>query len=243
MDHLIGYIKGTIGKPSMILRKPIKLRCVSFVDASYGNSAEGRRSVSGEMHTVGGMISAFSSRSQRTVSLSSTESEYIAAASAVQEVMFQQSLLSEMAENVYPGVVFEDNAGAIFLSKNKQVGQRTKHIGVRYHFLRDFMDKKKETCGNGIMMKVDGKENYADLMTKNVDGGTFEYLGNDIDDGLKRFREDEYELKVNQQLGGMSRCESLEVIDDVSMLDNWIRHVKKKRKLNDVCENSDVVKS
>ena len=41
----------------------------------------------------------------------------------------------------------------------------------------------------------------------------------------------------------MSRCESLEVIDDVSMLDNWIRHVKKKRKLNDVSENSDVVKS
>ena len=243
MDHLIGYIKGTIGKPSMILRKPIELRCVSFVDASYGNSAEGRRSVSGEMHTVGGMISAFSSRSQRTVSLSSTESEYIAAGSAVQEMMFQQSLLSEMAENVYPGVVFEDNAGAIFLSKNKQVGQRTKHIDIRYHFLRDFMDKKKETCGNGIMMKVDGKENYADLMTKNVDGRTFEYLGNDIDDGLKRFREDEYELKVNQQLGGMSRCESLEVIDDVSMLDNWIRHVKKKRKLNDVCEINDVVKN
>ena len=44
-------------------------------------------------------------------------------------------------------------------------------------------------------------------------------------------------------LHGLSRCESLEVIDDVSMLDNWIRHVKKKRKLNDGCEISDVVKN
>ena len=243
MDHLIGYIKGTIGEPSMILRKPLELRCVSFVDASYGNTSEGRRSVSGEMHTVGGMISAFSSRSQRTVSLSSTESEYIAAGSAAQEMIFQQMLLSEIAENNYPGVIFEDNAGAIFLSKNKQVGQRTKHIDVRYHFLREFTDKKNESCGRGIMMKVDSKENYADLMTKNVDGATFEYLGRDIDSGLKRFREEEYDLKVNQQLGGMSRTESLEVVDDVPSLDKWIRHVT-KRKLNEkdasMCENNDV---
>ena len=78
------------------------------------------------------MITAFSSRTQKTVSLSSAESEYIAASSAAQEVMFQQMLLSEICENVIPGVIYEDNEGAIFLSKNKQVSQRTKHIDVRY---------------------------------------------------------------------------------------------------------------
>ena len=89
IGHLVGYIKGTVGKPSMILRKPKELRTVSFVDASYGNGCEGRRSVSGELHTMGGMITGFSSRTQKTISMSSAESEYVAASSAAQEVLFQ----------------------------------------------------------------------------------------------------------------------------------------------------------
>ena len=59
MDHLVGYLKGTLESLSMILRRPKELRCASFVDASYGNSIEGRRSISGELHTLGGMITSF----------------------------------------------------------------------------------------------------------------------------------------------------------------------------------------
>ena len=51
----------------MILRKPKELRCVAFVDALYGNRYKGRRSVSGEIHTLGGMTTAFSSRTQKTI--------------------------------------------------------------------------------------------------------------------------------------------------------------------------------
>ena len=141
MEHLVGYIKSTIGKPSMIMRKPKELRCVSFVDASYANSADSRKSVSGELHILGGMITSFSSRGQRTISMSSAESEYIPASSAAQEIMFQQMLLNEVAHSVLPAAMFEDNSGAIFLSKNKQVSQRTKHIDLRYHFLRDFLGR------------------------------------------------------------------------------------------------------
>ena len=83
MEHLVGYIRGTIGEPAMILHKPKEMRAVSFVDASNANGVE-RRSVSGELNTVGGMISAFSSRTQKTTSMSSAESEYVAACSAAQ---------------------------------------------------------------------------------------------------------------------------------------------------------------
>ena len=100
---------------------------VSFIDASYGNGCEGRRSVSDELHTgtVGGMITAFSSRTQETISMSSAESEYIAASSAAQEITFQQMLLGEIAYTMLSGVMYEDNEGTRYLSKNKQVSQRT----------------------------------------------------------------------------------------------------------------------
>lgn len=225
--HLVGYMKGTLGKPAMILKKPKELRCVSYVDASYGNSSEGRRSVSGEIHTLGGTITSFCSRTQKTISMSSAESEYIAASGAAQEMLFQQMLLSEISETVLPGVIYEDNQGAIFMSRNKQVSQRTKHIDLRYHFLRDFTNDGREGCARGKLIKVNGKENYSDIMTKNVDGNTFEYLGEDLDKGIKRMR-DKYESKIGQQLGGMSSVSKYEVGDDALTLDHWIRHVRKK---------------
>ena len=141
--------------------------------------------------------------------------------------MFQQMLLGEVAYTMLPGIMYEDNEGAIYLSKNKQVSQRTKHIDLRYHFLRDFVDKKNESCGHGMMMKVDTKENFADLMTKNVDGATLEYLGDDLDKGLERFRGNVYE-ELTQQLGGMSRVLEYEVAEPIYPVDNWIKHIKKK---------------
>ena len=243
MEHLVGYIKGTLGQPSMILRKPKELRCVSYVDASYANSADCRKSVSGELHTVGGMITSFSSRSQRTISMSSAESEYIAASAAAQEIMFQQILLSEIAVTVVPAAIFEDNSGAIFLSRNKQVSQRTKHIDLRYHFLRDFTAKKDGKAARGIMLKVDGKNNYADLMTKNTDGQTFNHLGEDIDKGMKRLREETYEEYVVQQLGGMSAVMTYEVDEHISSLNTWIRYVRKKTNYdNSMIEKDSVMK-
>lgn len=231
LGHLVGYLKGTKETPALILKQPLELRCVSFVDASYGNSCEGRRSVSGQMHTLGGMLTAYSSRTQKTVSMSSAESEYIAASSAVQEVIFQQMLLGEVCETIYPGVIYEDNEGAIFLSKNKQVSQRTKHIDLRYHFLRDFTSKSNEGCERGRLMKVDGKENYADLMTKNTDGATFAHLGDDIDKGLDRFRNDIYRNDIIKQLGGMSRIFKYEVVDEVKPYRHWMKVVRVKGKL------------
>ena len=68
-----------------------------------------------------------------------------------------------------PGTIYEDNEGAIFLAKNQQIGMRTKHIDVRYHFVRDLVkDDYLE------LIYVHSEENYADLMTKNVGTDIFE---------------------------------------------------------------------
>jgi hypothetical protein len=207
LGHAVGHLKNMINRPGMTLRRPMSLRIISFLDASYASCSDTRRSVSGEMHTLGGMITSFSSRSQKTVALSSAESEYMTTTTGAQEILFQQMLLGEVAETVIPAIIFEDNEGAIFLSGNKQVSQRTKHIDLRYHFIREFTKKNSEGIGKGILAKVHTKENYADLMTKNVDTKIYEYLGDDIDNGLYRFRREKLSDNdfIQSQVGGMSK--------------------------------------
>ena len=76
--------------------------------------------------------------------------------------------LQEVGVGEIPGIIFEDNEGAIFLAKNSQVGMRTKHIDVKYHYIRDLMQNKYLE-----IMYVKSEDNYADLMTKNVGRETY----------------------------------------------------------------------
>ena len=81
------------------------------------------------------MIANWMSKSQATTTLSSTEAKYVSFAMCAQETLFQQMLLDEIATCNKPGIIFEDNTGAIYLVKNKQVGPRTNHVSARHHFI------------------------------------------------------------------------------------------------------------
>jgi hypothetical protein len=61
----------------------------------------------------------------------------------VQEEVFTQNLVEELAGQKKPAIICEDNLGTIFLVKNRQVSDRTKHIDMRHHFMRDLQDKKE----------------------------------------------------------------------------------------------------
>ena len=123
---------------------------------------------------------------------------------------YQQLVLEEIAGNEYPSIILEDNNGAIFLVGNKQVNQRTKHIDVKHHFIREFKNQNR-----GIVLRVDTKENYADLLTKNVDGQGFKYLGKDVKNGFVRFRKKMYDDGfIKQHVGGVSGYVNNEHIDD-----------------------------
>ena len=97
------------------------------------------------------------------VMLSSTEAEYCALSLGVQELQFTQQLLEEIVGIEYPGVIFEDNTGAIYLVKNSQVGQWTKHIDICHHYIR-------ELYGEGKLQVrfVNTEFNEANVCTKNV---------------------------------------------------------------------------
>ena len=84
---------------------------------------------------MGSVISKWTSKMQPTVALSSTEAEYYSLTYGAQEIMFATMLIAEVAKVELPRVILEDNFRAIFLVKNKQVGQRTKRIHIRHHFV------------------------------------------------------------------------------------------------------------
>jgi C4-type Zn-finger protein len=110
---------------------------ISDFDSDYAKDENDRRSISGRINTLGGMITNWTSKKQQTVSLSSSESEYQALSECVREAMFTQSLLRELIGKKTTSIIYEDNLGAIYLVKNMKVSARTKHIDIRHHFMRE----------------------------------------------------------------------------------------------------------
>ena len=91
------------------------------------------------MNTIGGATS-WKTRRQSTVVLSSTESENMGLSAAIQEALYLKQLLNDIDHQFkikIPIVVYEDNQGAIALIENPVHHQRTKHIDIRYHFIRE----------------------------------------------------------------------------------------------------------
>ena len=78
------------------MQKPRELRLIGEVDADFAKDKEDRKSITGDIVTLGGMITFWSSKKQSIVSLSSTKSEYVACSSHCQEQKFQQMILDEI---------------------------------------------------------------------------------------------------------------------------------------------------
>ena len=109
----------------------------------------------------GSVFQHWGSKNQNTVAISATEAEFMALAKTTQECIYMRGILkSLMLEQEEPTVIFEDNQGAIKLSKNPIINQRTKHIDVRYYFVREKIGKEIE-----IKYK-ETAEMVADCLTK-----------------------------------------------------------------------------
>lgn len=113
-----------------------------WVDADWAGDREGRRSTTGYVFTLGGAPVTWSSRRQGTVATSTVEAEYIAVSEACKEARWLRQLISEMkpgaeADAEPPTVMRVDNQGAMKLAQNPVNHQRTKHIDVRYHSVRE----------------------------------------------------------------------------------------------------------
>lgn len=109
-------------------------------------------------------------KKQITVAKSTTEAEYVSLALAAQEAIWLRSLLSDLGQKVTsPTNIFEDNQGAIQLAKNPKFHNRTKHIDVTYHFIRERVNSDEIS-----VTYCSTNEMKADIMTKGLSKVLFE---------------------------------------------------------------------
>ena len=103
------------------------------------------------------------SHQQKTVALSSTEIEYIALSNCNCQLVQTRSFLNEVGFNVPTPHVYGDNLGLFFWGSNLILEKYSKHIDICYHYIRDLIKNEQVKPYH-----IDGKENPADILTKNL---------------------------------------------------------------------------
>ena len=133
-------------------------------DSDFASDKETRISVFGYVIYFCGIPIAWRSKGMKSVVLSTTEAEYMALSEVVKELKFIVQLLQTMNITVeLPITVYVDNVGAIWISNNRNTGDRTKHIDIRTAFVKEYQED-----GKIIIKFVKSEENDADIFTKNT---------------------------------------------------------------------------
>uniref|UniRef100_A0A2N9J1S8 Integrase catalytic domain-containing protein n=1 Tax=Fagus sylvatica TaxID=28930 RepID=A0A2N9J1S8_FAGSY len=132
-------------------------------NADMAGDLDGRKSTSGFLFTFAGGAVSWQSKLQKCVALSTTEAEYIAATEAGKEMLWMKRFLQDLGLKQDEYVVHCDSQSALDLSKNSTYHSRTKHIDVRYHWLRQIVDQQLMQ-----LRKIHTDKNPADMLTKVV---------------------------------------------------------------------------
>jgi len=165
VKRILRYLKGTqhysltygVGQPSHFH---------GYTDSNWANDKGDRRSVCGYVFFLHGGAINWRARKQQSVALSSVEAEYVAAAEAARDAVHWRSFLSDLGcddtlQLPGPSTIHCDNQGAISLSKNPEHHDRSKHIDIAYHWIR-------EKVAEGVihLEYLNTKSMIADVLTK-----------------------------------------------------------------------------
>ena len=158
--RLLRYIQGTLDY-CITYSGSVSPEPLCWQDASFADGP-GRRSRTGLVVLMCGGAVIWASRLQATVALSTVEAEYMALAAACQELLFlRQQLESFGLPMTQPLQMFEDNKGCIALATNAVTTHKTKHIDIKYHFVRQCVASKKVK-----LVWVETTHMLADILTK-----------------------------------------------------------------------------
>ena len=160
---ILRYIHGTVDVGLKFQRDDMSKQLVGYVDSDYAGDLDKRRSTTGYVFTLAGGPISWRSTLQSTVALSTTEAEYMAVTEAFKEAIWLQGLIKDLGIVQKNVNIFCDSQSAICLAKNQVHHGRTKHIDVRFHFIREIIDE-----GNILLLKIQTAENPADMLTKVV---------------------------------------------------------------------------
>jgi hypothetical protein len=143
-----------------------------YSDSDWAGDVDTRRSTTAYVFMIAGGAMSWSSRLQATVALSSTEAEYMSLCAAAQEAIYLRQLLADLGyEQREPTVIYDDNQGCVALAQSDRINKRTKHIDVRYHFVRERVESRE------LKIKyVPTEHQLADMLTKALERVKMEKL-------------------------------------------------------------------
>ncbi|GJZ03872.1 retrovirus-related pol polyprotein from transposon TNT 1-94 [Tanacetum coccineum] len=152
----------------------------TFADADHADCQDTRRSTSGSMQFLGDRLVRWSSKRQKSTAISSTEAEYIAMSGCCAQILWMGSQLTDYGLGFNKTPMYCDNKSAIALCCNNVQHFRSKHIDIRFHFIKEHVE-------NGVieLYFVNTEYQLADIFTKALARERIEFLINKL--GMRSF--------------------------------------------------------
>jgi hypothetical protein len=148
---------------------------IGYSDADWAGCKIDRKSTSGTCQFLGRSLVSWASKKQNSVALSTAEAEYIAAGHCCAQLLWMRQTLRDYGYKLSKVPLLCDNESAIRMADNPVEHSRTKHIDIRYHFLRDHQQR-----GDIEIAYVSTKEQLVDIFTKPLDDKSFSKLRNEL---------------------------------------------------------------
>lgn len=143
-----------------------------YSDSDLAGNIEDRRSTGGMAFYLDESLITWVSQKQRCVALSSCEAEFMAATAAACQGVWLKNFLGQITGGKHgPVIIYVDNKSAIDLAKNPVFHRRSKHIDIRYHFIRECVER-----GEIVIKHISTEEQRADVLTKALSTVKFERM-------------------------------------------------------------------
>ena len=164
VKRVFAYLNGTRDLGIVYRNEGKDSSLVGYSDADYAGDLETRHSTTSYAFNFANCLVTWSSQRQKEVTLSTTESKYVYAATAAKENIWIRNLLKDLGANCEKAAaLYVDNQSAIKLAKNPEFHKRTKHIDVRFHFIRE-----KVASQEIAVIYIPTESQKADIFTKAV---------------------------------------------------------------------------
>ncbi|GJW65688.1 retrovirus-related pol polyprotein from transposon TNT 1-94 [Tanacetum coccineum] len=179
VKRIFRYLKGTVNR-GLWYPKDSSIALTAFADADHAGCQDTRRSTSGSMQFLGDRLISWSSKRQKSAAISSTEAEYIALSGCCAQILWMRSQLTDYGFGFNKIPMYCDNKSAIALCCNNVQHSRSKHIDIRFHFIKEHVE-------NGVieLYFVNTEYQLADIFTKALGRERIEFLINKL--GMRSF--------------------------------------------------------
>ncbi|GJV83768.1 retrovirus-related pol polyprotein from transposon TNT 1-94 [Tanacetum coccineum] len=170
VKRIFRYLKGTINL-GLWYPKDFGFDLTAYSDADHAGCHLDRKSTSGSVQFLGDKLVCWSSKKQNCVSISTAESEYVVVSGCCAQVLWMCTQLTDYGFFYDKVPIYCDSNSAIAISCNPVQHTRTKHIDVRYHFIKDHVEK-----GTIELYFIGTEFQLADLFTKSLPEARFKFL-------------------------------------------------------------------